>query len=341
MTQIPTKSRLLYMLFSMNQCPAQITSHQMPISFMTSSLPSLDITSSPFTSFVMIDMPYGPFRHSPFWFCSVYMISTLSCLCLLIHLTARRMYPLHYVLHTFRIIGHLNFDQPVFSPSDLAPIHTFIQSQQTTLTIILIVLAPECCSSFGNFPTPTQLHVHDLCHISALQSLTREGTTVDLNQAISDYLDILSTSQMEFIVNRLQSSTMTDEEWVLPKLTCWQLRNLPNWPLWDAACNKQLVVHFIAGVFLTPILHPEHLPGVHPNILQIHWTFAVKDDATCKAWATMDGSKHAAPWLHEAIKTYASCIDQSLMKLCIGGSTQQNCHNCWHNECIPTVPTTN
>jgi len=47
----------------------------------------------------------------------------------------------------------------------------------------------------------------------------------------------------------------------------------------------------------------------------MHWTFAVKDDSTRKAQATMDESKHAAPWLCEAVKTYASCIDQSSMKL--------------------------
>jgi len=29
----------------------------------------------------------------------------------------------------------------------------------------------------------------------------------------------------------------------------------------------------------------------------------------------MDGSKHAAPWLWEAVKMSASCVDQSSMKL--------------------------
>jgi len=100
------------------------------------------------------------------------------------------------------------FDQPVFSPNDLMTIHTFIQLQQTLPTVILIVLAPECRSSFDDHPTPTQLCVHDLCHGSALPSLMREGMTVDFNQAISDYLDILSTSQMELIINQLQSSTI-------------------------------------------------------------------------------------------------------------------------------------
>jgi len=47
----------------------------------------------------------------------------------------------------------------------------------------------------------------------------------------------------------------------------------------------------------------------------MHWTYSVKDDGTQKARVTMDGSRQAAPWLHEAVKMYASCINQSSMKL--------------------------
>ncbi len=108
---------------------------------------------------------------------------------------------------------------------------------------------------------------------------------------------------------------MTDEERAIPKLTRRRLRTLPNWLLWDATCDKQLEAHYTAGAFLDPIPHPEHIPGMCLNILQIHWTFAIKDDGTRKARATMDGSKQAAPWLRIAVKTYASCIGQSLMKL--------------------------
>jgi len=68
------------------------------------------------------------------------------------------------------------------------------------------------------------------------------------------------------------------------------LRTLANWIQWDAACDKQLEAHYTAGAFLDPIPHPEHVPGTHLNILCIHWTFAIKDDRTQKAHATMDGS---------------------------------------------------
>jgi len=121
---------------------------------------------------------------------------------------------------------------------------------------------------------------------------------------------------MEFIVNRLQSSIMTEEECALPKLTRHRLCTLLNWPVWDAACDKQLEAHYAAQAFLDPIPHPEKIPGVCANILQMHWMFAIKDDGTRKAWATMDGSRCTAPWLCEAVKTYySSCIDQLAMKL--------------------------
>jgi len=75
------------------------------------------------------------------------------------------------------------------------------------------------------------------------------------------------------------------------------LLTLSNWPVWDAACDKQLEAHYTAGAFLLPIPRPEKVPGKHLNILQMHWTYAIKDDGTRKAQATMDGSRCAAPWL--------------------------------------------
>jgi len=128
-------------------------------------------------------------------------------------------------------------------------------------------------------------------------------------------MSINSSRSNSFFINRLQSSLMTNKEQALPKLTHRHLRTLPNWNVWDLACNKQLDAHHSAGAFLKPIPQPIQLPGVHLNILQIHWTYAVKDDNTRKACATMDGSRWAAPWLREAVKTYASCVDQSSMKL--------------------------
>jgi len=80
------------------------------------------------------------------------------------------------------------------------------------------------------------------------------------------------------------------------------------------ACDKQLDAHHSAGAFLELIPRPIQLLGVC-LVLQIHLTYAVKDDNTQKARATMDGSRQAAPWLCKAVKTYASCVDQSSMRL--------------------------
>jgi len=41
----------------------------------------------------------------------------------------------------------------------------------------------------------------------------------DFNQALSSCSDSISSNQIEFIISRLQSSIMTDEERALPKLT--------------------------------------------------------------------------------------------------------------------------
>jgi len=199
----------------------------------------------------------------------------------------------------------------------------------TTLTM---VLAPEQQSSFDDCPLPTQLQVHDHQCISALWFLTREGTTVKINQSLTSHLKNLSTDHMEFIVDHLQSLVMTKEEFALPKLTRHQLHTLLNWPVWDAACDRQLAAHYVA--FLDPVPHPEKILGVCPNILQIHWTFAIKDDGTQKAWATTDGSGCAAPWLHETVKTYASCIDQLAMKLFFALAAV-------HNKIVIIVDTTN
>jgi len=206
--------------------------------------------------------------------------------------------------------------------------------------VVAVVLAPEWRSSFDDWVPSSQLRLHDLHHVSALQLVTGEGSTAKINQALSSFLDLLTTDHVHFVVNHLQSSTMTNEEWALPKLTRCHLRTLANWTQWDAACDKQLEAHYTAGAFLDPIPCLEHVPGSHLNILCIHWTFAIKDDGTRKACTTMDGSKCAAPWLHVAIKTYALCVGQSSMKLFFAISAA-DCRNCRYYKCLPTISSTN
>jgi len=185
----------------------------------TSRLPFLDISTLPFTSLVNIDVLYSTHDTLPFGI----EVSTCAHLCHA-YISSFSPPPLGYTLHA----AHQKFldsyvisinNQSMFSTSDIDTIHTHLQSNghqnPTTLTMVLV---PEWQSSFDNHPLPTQLQVHDLWHISALQLLMMEGTTVQINQSLSNHLKNLSTDHMEFIVNHLQSLIMTKEECTFSKL---------------------------------------------------------------------------------------------------------------------------
>jgi len=167
----------------------------------TSSLPLLEVASSPFTSLVMIDMPYNHSDTIPFGF-EVSIYSRLHH----VYVSSFTRIPAGCTLHTacHTLLGSYVvsiLDHPVFSTSDLVKIHNLIGSQLIIPKLIFVFLAPECCSSFDDHSIPTQLRVHDLHHVSALQSLMREGTMIDFNQAISTYLNSVSSHHMELIIN--------------------------------------------------------------------------------------------------------------------------------------------
>jgi len=107
--------------------------------------------------------------------------------------------------------------------------------------------------------------------------------TADIHREISTTFNVISPDLLEFVVNCLQSTTMTKEEKALSKLTHHRLHTLSNWPVWDAACDKHLEAHYTDSAFLLPILQPQKSKSFFLNILQIHGTFAIKDDGTWKA----------------------------------------------------------
>jgi hypothetical protein len=92
---------------------------------------------------------------------------------------------------------------------------------------------------------------------------------------------------------------------------------LPNWTKWDEAFDAQLDSHRESGVLAEPMPRSEArgVNGKKPNILRVHWQNVVKTDGTQKCRACMDGFKQAAPWLHQFVQTYASCIEQPCMRL--------------------------
>jgi len=91
---------------------------------------------------------------------------------------------------------------------------------QDEFPLCTTLIAPERCSSFDNHPSATQLCLHNLHHIAALWLITGEGlSSVEFAAAVSEHQKSDSTEDIYFIIHRLQSSMMTNEEQALPKLT--------------------------------------------------------------------------------------------------------------------------
>jgi len=177
----------------------------------SSPLPFLDITSTPFLHLVSLVMPFDPDNPFPLGF----EVSTCSRL-RWAYISAFHRSPLDRTLRAVRrsFLGSYLVslaDVPVFLVTDLAPIlHSLRASAPSTFTL---VLAPERRSSFDDRPTPTLLRSSDLCHLAVLRSSAGVGKVLDLPD-LSSLID-----QLEFSVCRLQSSTMTQEECDLPRLT--------------------------------------------------------------------------------------------------------------------------
>ena len=110
-----------------------------------------------------------------------------------------------------------------------------------------LTLVPECREPVFAPSRPHNMHISSL---------------------VGDYPSLL--------LQQLQTSGMTDKEKALKKLTWRNLKTLPNWPLWDAAFNKQLDKHAKAGVFGKPILQCDLPPDLHCQVLCLQWTNIVK-----------------------------------------------------------------
>ena len=122
---------------------------------------------------------------------------------------------------------------------------------------VCIKLAPEHCSHSS--PVPLHLRLHDLCHISALQSVAGEGMTCDkFCHAVHEQATHLKHSDMsdaisDWVVHRVQSNGMTDEERKLLKFTRCNLMKLQNWSDWDTQFDAQLDNHHEAGCIGEPV----------------------------------------------------------------------------------------
>ena len=133
--------------------------------------------------------------------------------------------------------------------------------------------------------------------------------------ALDAFASDLTEPEMSMVIHRLQTAGMTPDKRNLRRMTRRNLQRLPNWHEWDAAFDAQLDAYVTAGTFGDPIPRPDLVDGEPPNVLRIQWSNLVKPDGTRKARACIDGSKRAAPSLHQFAQTYASCVKQPCQRL--------------------------
>ena len=106
---------------------------------------------------------------------------------------------------------------------------------------------------------------------------------------------------------------MTDKEWNLKSFTQKTLKRLSNWDNWDAAFDEQLNGHHESGAFGEPICCSSVPKNERRSILRIQWSNIMKVSGKRKAWACLNGSERAAPWLCQGGQTYAFSVDLSCM----------------------------
>jgi hypothetical protein len=131
-----------------------------------------------------------------------------------------------------------------------------------------------------------------------------------LRYDMADSAPVDTPASMDIPIHSLQSETMTDAERALPKLTRRRLQTLDTWPLWKAAEHEQLDKFYALPMWGKPQLLPKN------DYLLLHptWQNRVKTSGRRRMRYCMDGSVRRAPALHKMGHTYASCIEQPLMR---------------------------
>ncbi len=152
-------------------------------------LTHLDVSLSPFTSFVTLDMPFAAEDLFPFGI-DVASCSRLHCAYVTFFLRAPLDCPLG-VVHCSLLGSYVISiaDIPVSNVGDLSVILQCLCSLDSFPShSVVLVLAPEWQSSFDDCPSSVHLQLHDLHHLSALWSIMRERlTTTVFIAALSHY----------------------------------------------------------------------------------------------------------------------------------------------------------
>ena len=91
-----------------------------------------------------------------------------------------------------------------------------------------------------------------------------------------------------------------------------KLKKLTTWNEWQEGETKQLNQFYDLQMFGEPIAPPVDKRTI---LLQPHWQYHIKRCGTRRARLCCNGSKYAAPLLHELALTYSSCVEHPIQRL--------------------------
>ena len=238
----------------------------------------------------------------------------------------------------------------VFSPKEAVDTFDLLRADPD-LQLLEIVFAPEAYVAKADRSEGLALNLDQIRSITTLRrekgecdqirSLLEECTDGN-NSKDSLFASGLSDDDLSLLMHAISDKLPgTVEEQSLGKFTRRKLRQLPTWPFWNDAECKQLDAMAKQGMYGDPIEAP-----AGAVVLRSHWTYSHKADGTRKARNCCDGSARAAPELHAAAQTYASCVEQPCMRLFFALSAalglvvlSTDADNAYANSPAPKTPT--
>ena len=182
-------------------------------------------------------------------------------------------------------------DDPPFldrTPKQVNQLHANIQSY----------LAPDEDDMDASVPT---LDLHSLRCISRLR-----------NPELSFEEDDISSEMIELAINAIRSSATTPEEQALGFFTRKKLKQMDTWDIWKQGECEQLEQFHDLQMFGQPIVLDDRRYAI---ILRPHWQYHIKRCGKRRARLCCNGSKRAAPLLHQLTLTYSSCVEHPVQRL--------------------------
>ena len=197
-----------------------------------------------------------------------------------------------------------------------------------------ITLAPDRYIPVRDRREHLSLDINQVRHITTLRQLQLPDDQCITNDDIIHYIrSVVDSSKIAIPMSH-------DELDLNGRYTRRRLKTLTTWRLWKQSEAAQLDKMEHQHMFGTPCKPPPDA-----IILNQLWRYYFKDGHR-KARQCCDGSPRAAPFLHEVAATYASCIEQPILRLFYALCAYQNlvilttdAVNAFANADAPTIPT--